>query len=95
MSMYVGRTSADVNGKTVSLDAPPVLRGSSTMVPLRFVGEQMGLKVDWNNENKSVNLSQKTATQQANKQSQSQQPSQTSTQSPKAQIKRLQPQRRQ
>ncbi|MGS5020396.1 N-acetylmuramoyl-L-alanine amidase [Paenibacillus sp. JJ1683] len=84
MSMYVGRTSADVNGKTVSLDAPPVLRGSSTMVPLRFVGEQMGLKVDWNNENKSVNLSQKTATQQANKQAQSQQPSQTSTQSPKS-----------
>ncbi|MBU9706656.1 N-acetylmuramoyl-L-alanine amidase family protein [Paenibacillus sp. AK121] len=84
MSMYVGRTSADVNGKTVSLDAPPVLRGSSTMVPLRFVGEQMGLKVDWNNQNKSVNLSQKIATQPADKQSQSQQPSQTSTQSTKS-----------
>ncbi|MCP3778447.1 N-acetylmuramoyl-L-alanine amidase family protein [Paenibacillus sp. MZ03-122A] len=81
MSMYVGRTSADVNGKTVSLDAPPVLRGNSTMVPLRFVGEQMGLKVDWNNKSKSVNLSQKAATQQANKQSQSQPSSQTSTQS--------------
>lgn len=79
--MYVGRTSADVNGKTVSLDAPPVLRGNSTMVPLRFVGEQMGLKVDWNNKSKSVNLSQKAATQQANKQSQSQPSSQTSTQS--------------
>ncbi|WP_348622834.1 N-acetylmuramoyl-L-alanine amidase [Paenibacillus peoriae] len=81
MSMYVGRTSADVNGKTVSLDAPPVLRGNSTMVPLRFVGEQMGLKVDWNNKSKSVNLSQKAATQQANKQSQIQPSSQTSTQS--------------
>ncbi|MDY8021360.1 N-acetylmuramoyl-L-alanine amidase [Paenibacillus polymyxa] len=81
MSMYVGRTSADVNGKTVSLDAPPVLRGNSTMVPLRFVGEQMGLKVDWNNNSKSVNLSQKAATQQANEQSQSQPSSQTSTQS--------------
>ncbi|MGG4219917.1 N-acetylmuramoyl-L-alanine amidase family protein [Paenibacillus jamilae] len=84
MSMYVGRTSADVNGKTVSLDAPPVLRGSSTMVPLRFVGEQMGLKVDWNNQNKSVNLIQKATTQQADKQPQSQQSSQTPTQSTKS-----------
>jgi N-acetylmuramoyl-L-alanine amidase len=65
MSMYVGRTSADVNGKTVNLDESPVLRGNSTMVPLRFVGEQMGLKVDWNNKNKSVNLSQKAAVQQS------------------------------
>ncbi|MGQ3481747.1 N-acetylmuramoyl-L-alanine amidase [Paenibacillus sp. TY11] len=81
MSMYVGRTSADVNGKTVNLDAPPVLRGNSTMVPLRFVGEQMGLKVDWNNKSKSVNLSQKAATQQADKQSQSQKSEQTLTQS--------------
>ncbi|KJD44132.1 N-acetylmuramoyl-L-alanine amidase family protein [Paenibacillus terrae] len=80
MSMYVGRTSADVNGKTVNLDAPPVLRGNSTMVPLRFVGEQMGLKVDWNNKNKSVNLSQKVATQQIDKQSTSQKSSQTQVQ---------------
>ncbi|MET3209805.1 UNVERIFIED_CONTAM: N-acetylmuramoyl-L-alanine amidase [Paenibacillus sp. PvR008] len=80
MSMYVGRTSADVNGKTVNLDAPPVLRGNSTMVPLRFVGEQMGLKVDWNNKNKSVNLSQKVTTQQTEKQPQSQKSSPTQTQ---------------
>ncbi|MGG1643420.1 N-acetylmuramoyl-L-alanine amidase [Paenibacillus sp. NRS-1782] len=80
MSMYVGRTSADVNGKMVNLDAPPVLRGNSTMVPLRFVGEQMGLKVDWNNKNKSVNLSQKVTDQQTEKQSPSQKTSQTQTQ---------------
>ncbi|WP_179032705.1 N-acetylmuramoyl-L-alanine amidase family protein [Paenibacillus kribbensis] len=84
MAMYVGRTSADVNGKTVSLDAPPVLRGNSTMVPLRFVGEQMGLKVDWNNKSKSVNLSQKAASPQADQQSQSQKTSQTSTESNKS-----------
>ncbi|WP_225999148.1 N-acetylmuramoyl-L-alanine amidase family protein [Paenibacillus sp. BJ-4] len=77
MSMYVGRTSADVNGKTVSLDAPPVLRGNSTMVPLRFVGEQMGLKVDWNNKSKSVNLSQKATTPQTDQKAESQK---TSTQ---------------
>ncbi|WP_025721199.1 N-acetylmuramoyl-L-alanine amidase [Paenibacillus sp. 1-18] len=77
MSMYVGRTSADVNGKTVSLDAPPVLRGNSTMVPLRFVGEQMGLNVDWNNKSKSVNLSQKATTSQTDQKADSQK---TSTQ---------------
>ncbi|WP_068499648.1 N-acetylmuramoyl-L-alanine amidase family protein [Paenibacillus kribbensis] len=81
MAMYVGRTSADVNGKTVSLDAPPVLRGNSTMVPLRFVGEQMGLKVDWNNKSKSVNLSQKTTTPQTDQQAESQKTSTQNTSS--------------
>lgn len=84
MSMYVGRTSADVNGKTISLDTPPVLHGNSTMVPLRFVGEQMGLKVDWNNKNKSVNLSQKALTLQTDQQAQAQKTPQASTQNNKS-----------
>lgn len=60
MAMYVGRTMAYVGSEEVSLDTPPLLRGNSTMVPLRFVGEQMGLKVDWNNATKTVYLESNT-----------------------------------
>lgn len=56
ISMYVGRTMAYVGKKEVQLDSPPLLRGSSTLVPLRFVGEQLGLSVKWDNAGKAVYL---------------------------------------
>ncbi|MDO7905009.1 N-acetylmuramoyl-L-alanine amidase family protein [Paenibacillus sp. JX-17] len=56
ITMTVGVSQADVSGQKVALDAAPVLRGGTTLVPLRFVGEQMGLKVSWDNTSKSVYL---------------------------------------
>jgi len=38
---------AVVDGREVPLDAPPVIRNDRTMVPVRFVAEQMGAKVYW------------------------------------------------
>jgi len=38
---------AVVNGQEVPLDAPPVIRNDRTMVPVRFIAEQMGAKVYW------------------------------------------------
>ncbi|MDP4096583.1 N-acetylmuramoyl-L-alanine amidase family protein [Paenibacillus sp. P96] len=56
ISMFVGRTTAYVGSKEVQLDSPPLLRGSTTLVPLRFVGEQLGLSVKWDNATKAVYL---------------------------------------
>ncbi|MFB5759179.1 N-acetylmuramoyl-L-alanine amidase [Paenibacillus medicaginis] len=70
ISMYVGRTMAYVGKKEVQLDSPPLLRGSSTLVPLRFVGEQLGLSVKWDNAGKAVYL-QKLAADDADKDSDS------------------------
>ena len=39
---------ATVNGKIVKLEAPPVVIDGTTMVPLRFIAESLGLKIDWN-----------------------------------------------
>jgi len=36
-----------VDGREVPLDAPPVIRNDRTMVPVRFIAEQMGAKVYW------------------------------------------------
>jgi len=47
ISMYVGNTQAYVNGVLYYLDvAPRVVRGS-TYIPLRFVGEALGMSVDY------------------------------------------------
>ncbi|MBB6022638.1 N-acetylmuramoyl-L-alanine amidase [Paenibacillus sp. JGP012] len=56
MQMIVGQKKATVNGSNVDLDAPPLVKNGTTLVPLRFIGEQMGLKVGWNNTTKTVTL---------------------------------------
>lgn len=43
--MRVNETRALVNGNTVVLDVPPRVYGGITCVPLRFVGESLGLEV--------------------------------------------------
>ncbi|MFZ5813960.1 MAG: stalk domain-containing protein [Bacillota bacterium] len=45
--LTIGQPRALVNGEEVPLDAPPVVRDGRTMVPVRFVAEQMGAKVYW------------------------------------------------
>lgn len=56
IQMIVGKKKATVNGSNVDLDAPPLVKKGTTLVPLRFIGEQMGLKVGWNNTTKTVTL---------------------------------------
>jgi hypothetical protein len=55
----IGQPRATVDGKEVALDAPPVIKEGRTMVPVRFIAEQMGAKVYWIGEktfyNKVVN----------------------------------------
>jgi hypothetical protein len=43
----IGQPTATVDGKEVALDAPPVIKEGRTMVPVRFIAEQMGAKVYW------------------------------------------------
>ncbi|MCL1905472.1 MAG: copper amine oxidase N-terminal domain-containing protein [Clostridiales bacterium] len=46
--LTIGNAHALVNGKTVSIPAPPQIMGAGyTMVPARFVGEALGLNVAW------------------------------------------------
>ncbi|MDO7905234.1 N-acetylmuramoyl-L-alanine amidase family protein [Paenibacillus sp. JX-17] len=56
IELVVNNNNAVVNGSKVKLAAPPLLRGGTSVVPLRFVSEQMGLKVSWDNKAKSAYL---------------------------------------
>lgn len=43
-----------VNGKAVASDVPPQIINGRTMVPIRFVAEALGAKVDFDNSTKTV-----------------------------------------
>jgi hypothetical protein len=49
--------TARVNNKIVALDAPAQIKNDTTYVPLRFVGEALGIKVDYDSSTQTVNLS--------------------------------------
>ena len=56
MQLIVDQTAASVDGKTVILTTAPLLRNGTTLVPIRFIGEQFGLTVKWDNTQKVVDL---------------------------------------
>ena len=47
MYIYPGSTSYLFNGKYYDMDVSSVLLGGRTMVPLRFIAERFGYKVDF------------------------------------------------
>ena len=56
ISMQVGNTSVMVNGKTLTIDAPPVIKLGRTFVPLRFISEALGAKVEWDAGTRTVTV---------------------------------------
>ncbi len=45
IQLWIGQRIAVINGKTVALEHPPVIRNGSTWVPLRFLSENLGATV--------------------------------------------------
>ena len=56
MVMKIGQKTATVDGKPLALDAPPVLKNNRTMVPLRFISENLGLLVKWQADTRQIFL---------------------------------------
>lgn len=56
LKLTLGQNTASVGDQAVKLNGAPFLQGDSTLVPLRFVGEQMGMQVSWDNATKSAYL---------------------------------------
>ncbi len=59
IKLTIGKDSAFVNGEEKTLDAPAQLKNDRTMVPLRFISESLGLKVDWSESNNLVIIKSK------------------------------------
>ncbi|MBB3108769.1 uncharacterized lipoprotein YddW (UPF0748 family) [Paenibacillus phyllosphaerae] len=56
ITMTSGAGTASVNGRAIALDATVQSRAGRIMVPLRFVSEQLGLTVLWNQKDQIITL---------------------------------------
>ncbi len=54
--LTIGNTNAIVNGEIVTNDVAPVIRNGRTMLPIRFIVEELGGKIEWNDELKKVTI---------------------------------------
>lgn len=57
--LTINSKNTQVNGINKTIDTQAVLVNSRTMVPLRFISEEMGLKVDYNSKNNKVSLNER------------------------------------
>lgn len=54
VTLIVNYPRGDVNGNDVQLDVPPKIINGRTMVPVRFIAEALGCKVDWDGNSQTV-----------------------------------------
>jgi hypothetical protein len=54
--MQIGNTNVMVNGKSFTIDAPPVIRANRTFVPIRFISEILNAKVSYEASTRTVTI---------------------------------------
>ena len=54
LKLQIGQNLAYIDDQQVILDSPPLVISGRTLVPLRFIAEAMGSKVDWIPEKKEI-----------------------------------------
>jgi hypothetical protein len=45
--LKIGSNKAIVNGKEIKMDTKAIVENGRTLIPLRFVGEKLGYKIEW------------------------------------------------
>lgn len=56
VELFIGSEKAYDDGKEISLDQPPIVdeKTGRTLVPLRFIGESLGCRVEWLKKSRSI-----------------------------------------
>lgn len=52
--LRIGQSFAVVNSKFIELDKAPILKNGTSYIPLRAIGDILGLKIDFNQETREV-----------------------------------------
>lgn len=56
VKLWIDNYIAEVDGVETKLDVPAKIISSKTMVPARFISEECGLNVEWDNDTKTVTI---------------------------------------
>lgn len=51
IKLTTGSKAADVNGKRVTMTSPALFKNSRMFIPVRFISETLGYKMQWDNKN--------------------------------------------
>ena len=54
--LTIDKYEAVVNGTVEEMDVAPIIHNDRTMLPLRFISERLGLKVDWEHETRIASI---------------------------------------
>ncbi|NOU98213.1 copper amine oxidase N-terminal domain-containing protein [Paenibacillus sp. LMG 31456] len=54
--LYVDKVEAFLNGKQVQLDSPATIIKDKMFVPAKFLGDAMGMKVEWNDKTRQITM---------------------------------------
>ncbi|WP_096201600.1 stalk domain-containing protein [Bacillus sp. FJAT-45350] len=54
--LHLNNTTAQVNGSSVKLDAAPYTTNGRTLVPLRFISENLGANVHWDGPTRTITI---------------------------------------
>ncbi|BAL80262.1 stalk domain-containing protein [Caldisericum exile] len=57
MILQIGNARFTVNGVAKTLDSPPIIKNSRTLLPIRAVVESLGGTIDWNGTERKVTIS--------------------------------------
>ena len=56
ITMTIGSTTATINGEPAEMLAAPELINDSTLIPVRFISENLGMTVEWNEQLKQIKI---------------------------------------
>lgn len=56
ITLVIDSVVAYIDGKVIVLDAPPTISDGRTLVPVRFLAETLGARVEWDNNTQEINV---------------------------------------
>lgn len=65
--LYIGSSTAYVDGTKKTLDCAPIIQNDRTLVPIRFISETLNYNVEWDNVNRNVYITKKTVNKLSSK----------------------------
>jgi hypothetical protein len=58
VNLWIGNYWAFINDDSISLESPPIIYNSRTMVPLRFLADALSVQIEWEPKTRKITLHQ-------------------------------------